>query len=57
MKPRRLLIAALLAVASSAGGQQAPASPYLRVDPDRFLIKDATSGQPCGECHKQETET
>jgi predicted Fe-S protein YdhL (DUF1289 family) len=58
MKPRRLLGALLLLVAltNPAAAQQAPSSPYLRVDPERILVKDATSGQPCGECHKQETE-
>jgi hypothetical protein len=58
MKPRHLPGALLLlvAVTAPAAAQQAPSSPYLRVDPERILIKEATSGQPCGECHKQETE-
>jgi predicted Fe-S protein YdhL (DUF1289 family) len=49
-------IAVLVVAMTGTAFAQAPASPYLRVDPERILVKDATSGQPCGECHKQETE-
>ncbi len=45
---------ALLAATPVARAQQAPASPYLRVNPERILVADNSSGKPCGECHQNE---
>ena len=44
----------MLALSSlSVSAQQVPGSPYLRTDPDRIVITDA-SGMPCANCHERE---
>jgi hypothetical protein len=48
------VLAAVFCTAAVARAQQVPASPYLRVNPERILIADNSSGKPCGECHQSE---
>ena len=49
-----VVLVATADITSFAHAQQAPASPYLRVNPERILIADNSSGKPCGECHQNE---
>lgn len=49
-----VVLVATAGITSFAHAQQAPASPNLRVNPERILIADNSSGKPCGECHQNE---
>ena len=51
------VVVGLAAAQVSPAQQLAPAppnAPYLRINPDRILIGDASGLKPCGECHEEE---